>query len=49
MLVERKTMYSEDFAHTRRTWELGTYVQPTLVVRAPQVGIVFSGASTTLA
>ena len=46
-LVERKQMYSENFAKTRRTWEIGTYVQPTLAVRAPEIGIVMSGADVS--
>lgn len=47
-LVERKKMYSENFAKTRRTWEIGTYVQTTLAVRAPEIGIVFAGANSVL-
>ena len=43
-LAEIKPMYSIDYAKTRRTWELGTYVQTTLVNRAPFIGIVFAGA-----
>lgn len=42
-LAEIKPMYSLDYARTRRTWELGTYVQTTLVKRAPFLGFVFSG------
>lgn len=48
-LAEIKPMYSLDYARTRRTWELGTYVQTTLVKRAPFLGFVFSGAGLTLA
>lgn len=47
-LAEIKPMYSKDYAQTRRTWELGTYVQTTLVKRAPFLGFVFSGASDTV-
>lgn len=47
-LAEIKPMYSNDYAKTRRTWELGTYVQTTLVNRTPFLGIVFSGASASL-
>lgn len=47
-LAEIKPMYSLDYARTRRTWELGTYVQTTLVKRAPFLGFVFAGASPTV-
>jgi len=47
-LAEIKPMYSLDYARTRRTWELGTYCQTTLVKRAPFLGFVFSGASDTV-
>jgi hypothetical protein len=47
-LAEIKPMYSLDYAKTRRTWELGTYVQTTLVKRAPFLGFVFSGGSPTV-
>jgi hypothetical protein len=47
-LAEIKPMYSMDYARTRRTWELGTYVQTTLVKRAPFLGFVFSGASNSV-
>jgi len=47
-LAEIKPMYSLDYARTRRTWELGTYVQTTLVKRAPFLGFVFSGSSDTV-
>jgi len=47
-LAEIKPMYSMDYAKTRRTWELGTYVQTTLVNRTPFLGFVFSGASSTV-
>lgn len=47
-LAEIKPMYSEDYARTKRTWELGTYVQTTLVKRAPFLGFVFSGASDSV-
>jgi hypothetical protein len=47
-LAEIKPMYSKDYAQTRRTWELGTYVQTTLVKRAPFLGFVFAGAGTNV-
>lgn len=48
-LAEIKPMYSLDYARTKRTWELGTYVQTTLVKRVPGLGFVFSGANVSAA
>jgi hypothetical protein len=47
-LAEIKPMYSMDYAKTRRTWELGTYVQTTLVNRTPFLGFVFSGSDNAV-
>jgi hypothetical protein len=47
-LAEIKPMYSMDYAKTRRTWELGTYVQTTLVNRTPFLGFVFSGFNSVV-
>jgi hypothetical protein len=47
-LAEIKPMYSLDYAKTRRTWELGTYVQTTLVMRAPFLGFVFAGVPAVI-
>ena len=43
-LAEIKPMYSLDYARTRRTWEIGTYVQTTLINRAPFIGALLVGA-----
>lgn len=43
-LAEIKPMYSLDYARTRRTWEIGTYVQTTLVNRAPFIGALLVGS-----
>ena len=47
-LAEIKPMYSLNYAFTSRQYRLGTYVQTTLVNRAPQLGILLVGGLPAL-